>query len=730
MADEAMQAPPHPKTGRPYEPGAAGQGERPRGSDDGPNEPDEDYTGWRNGQKYIFNVIHGGVHAGSASFGFADETRTSWPKIGLIPEQQVSEALRCYLRPAEFAEALDELLSSHVLILRSEGPVGKHTGALALLDACGVKKITRVSPAYSLADLRRFVAAKAEPNHGYLVQDRMPDQRAAEVAHFETAELCREFAERGSFLVITTTYSTQPHALESLTSIWSMPPVRLLLERYLRYLGGPALSEEDSRRVAERAGNCRSPGQVARFATALVGKGVDAALAALDSDHRTAVHEWFEKVPTLRDLLTVTTLAFAHGIPVRMFETALAQLEEHFAAEFAAERGDPAATAGQPMQASQPTQTGSGTGVEEPHRAGPYQQIRKRHTHLDGLVTTVSRPGRTIDGPYEKVVVFAIDGYRGLVLEELVGLYDQSFWGRVFEWLRDLVRVLDIQLRAEVARGLAELYRHSGADVENELFVPWSTNSPTQRITLVFTLWWMCQDATSSARALRLVLGWAEAGNQRRRATAALALAGELGLRYPTDARDWLWHLAVERETNNEIAVTACGDLFVNLVESRSGAGNLLNFVARQLDGFQTPGHSRLALRRACDVVLSVLSAGRVAGVTGVEPAILVCLRQNPKRCGVAGRLWAEVLISRPHRHEAIKQLAQALRNLADHGDPDGLTRSLGDAIGAWLPAEYHSELIRDLTAQDSGRRADVTNLLDILINAVRRATKQRRSLL
>jgi hypothetical protein len=410
-----------------------------------------------------------------------------------------------------------------------------------------------------------------------------------------------------------------------------------------------------------------------------IAEGADPATAIQEFDLAPddRVRAWFDGNPTRQDVLDVTALAFFPGATERSFESRLAKL----------------ATA---LEGTLPTRAASrDNGAEEL----PQGRIRCRSTH--GLITV----GRVSTGRGSRcAVLFKVPGYRRRVIAELWARYPTDFWDAVKTWLDGLVSTGD---DLPPAAGLALLAEVSLDEVEDAYLDPWADGQlgPRGREVAAYVLWMMCFGVSLAPEALRIADRWAGSGSDDQRHTAAIALSGELGVRFPVEAARRLWQLVVAGDDEESVATEALVRLFVTLVETE-GAEAVLSELDRALGAANDMWSRTLAFK----MTLSLLSVpGRRC-----PSAVLGLLREQPAHTALVGRLWAAVARSRAYRENALVALGEALAALPASPASTLDVTALGRAIAEALPPVDLAALRQDLRAAGKGT-SSMGDLLDAL---------------
>ncbi|MET7327459.1 hypothetical protein [Nonomuraea sp. NPDC005650] len=619
----------------------------------------------------VINHIHGNI--GGASFGISGSRPKSRRTSGPVSPHEMAEARTCYVRHASYKAAAEQLGSCNMVALIGNAGTGRRTAALNLLhDFVGGRHevVVELSPAHTLEKLAAREYRKA---HGYLLCDWPKDDADGSIADFHVREIRRRVRDAGAHLVITGTAASLP---EEDQISWLPPPARDVL---LAHQVAPDVADEAATRItADHAMT-----DVVTLARDLAaGVPLDKALGKLESAGRRDVVAWFDGPRTRGELLEMVAMAFTAGLPESGFESLLARLESIAGIEV--EEAD-AISADDPM----------------PSR----RQLRVAEGSLFSL-----SPGRRLE--------FRVDGHRTHVMRELYQLHGMRLWDPVTEWLHECATLRDNpSAQAGIARGVAILA--SVADysyVESTFLTPWARGSGVMRsqATAAMAISWLCLDETTRPEVLRTVASWTRASAARPRFTASLAWSGELGIRFPLEAARMLWLQIRDSEKPVRHAEIALARLFTALTEATGNALPMLDRFARQISNDRRIGRAIDPLIRA---ILSVLSA-RADGVR--MPTVTVHLRSCPESAAPLAKLWSAVLVTRPHRKDALAALYDAVCAFDERDDDDrDRVRALFAALVEALPAKERPLLAHDLRRYAISRNAD-ENRLELLLSLLR----------
>ncbi|MEV0631621.1 hypothetical protein [Nonomuraea wenchangensis] len=297
----------------------------------------------------------------------------------------------------------------------------------------------------------------------------------------ELAALARELAELGSYLVITR--DGAPSRAVEVEQPWAAPDPRELFDLCLStYNLRAGVAPDTLVKARHRAAELPTPAQVVRLAAGLA---PGAARAAEE------VAAWFDTKPAMREVLAAAALAFTGPLPEAAFEARLARLDPIWQAHESAPPAPP----------------------------GPHPLI--------------SRAGGRAGFPTPE--------HRGQVLAELAARYGFWLWQPLRAWVRSLTAE-EPEVRTRAAEGVAALASYAFKEARAEFLEVWAAGTAGERLAAADALSYMCADDTLAPKALRLALEWA--ADPARATTAAVALGGDLALRYPADCGRALRRLA------------------------------------------------------------------------------------------------------------------------------------------------------------------------------------------
>ncbi|MEU8918206.1 hypothetical protein [Streptomyces nigrescens] len=647
----------------------------------GCDEREEDGKGYDDlrrvlGQR-VYNNFYGTVDASGAAFGFGAAAAPGLAP-GSVGPDEVDRALRFYLPPQPcFHDALSKLRAEHLVVLAGPDSTGRGAGAFALLREVRSERtgLRSLSPANSLAELATSSALKA--GQAYVILDYVGEMNVDAVQAFEIRRLGEELRRKGSYLVLTAPEATRRRlALQDHCVPWQAPDPLELFD-HARQLEPPAdIPPDVLAELLERVADLRRPADVVAAVTGLA-DGPDAALKTLRDSDKALVRNWFREEPSAGDLLPLAALAFLEGIPERNFEKASVLLGIHVR--------DWEQTGEIPAAEPDATATTALRGVT-------FEQTRARwKERATGLVRTERRPGPGQDpSRSERRLVFASPRIRALVIGELHDLYGYELWYPLRQWLSQLSRSADLDVRTEVAHGVALYARHALAEVDENLLQVWADGLAAQRVTTALTLQFMCDDEHLAPQALNLALSWADNRGPARAVTTAMALTGTLGSLYRLEALNWLWFLTNRGERMAFAARRSLVLLLQTAEQEPERALFTLRYVRTRIAETAQRSKARsLALR----TTVQLLEAERLEGPGTLAAALL---RDTPASARHLGLLWVSVLLS-VCRRGAVRALCQTLAALRDDPSAAEAVRALGKAMRDGMTPRQWQALGNDL---------------------------------
>ncbi|HEX6359670.1 hypothetical protein [Actinophytocola sp.] len=620
------------------------------------------------------NVSIGLLHALSAKLSRA---------TGSVDQDDVTNALKHFVRPEGFPDAALRLAHDRVVVLCGATGIGKRSSALALLREVTDEALFMLAPQIPLAELVKY-DYKAEC--GYLVIDRVVAPEAVE-SDFEWRLLRDRLADQRAYLVVTTSI-TQAGVTESISHLAWRPPNAA---RVLRVYWPEEWPEEHQETLSNALRSADRVSDVVDLALRLrEGESPDIAVSHFDASMRAQVDTWFETASD-GQVLEVATLAFTLGVDERHFESAMALLRttmrKHMP-EAEAEVSSPAA-------------------VTLPRIRGQLAE--------NTLVTTSVLP---TDLGTRGALLFAMSGYHQHVLSALWRGMDVRFWDTLRDWL-DLIVVRPVY-EQRVAMGLARL-AYAALDEVLPTLDHWAggqRGTAGQRAA-VYTLWFMAYVDSLSPAALQIATKWITQGRPTQRWAAAMTFSGHLGVRYPHEAVNVLWQLCVQSHTVAGDVEMVFGELFSTLVGETRDAGIVLSTLAGKAERFIRPG----ARPHLCSVAArTVLAALAVRDARTKRVAVLNYLTDFPDRIGVVGGLFAKVLVHRPVRLRAMHALQAILEDLHKNAErPEDVVSALGHALANGFDDEgERNALEREFPIVVARKNKNIGSIVTALINALK----------
>ena len=492
------------------------------------------------------NNFYGPVYAHGGSFGINGAGSTARRLTGKVSQADIDQALEFYVQPSMYDRALEVLVSHRVVFLAGSSGSGRRAAALSLLRSVSMDQVIALPPALTLVDLAQ---REYRRGHVYLIAGwtgfgaAPPDEHALSLIH-------EKVSASSSYFVV----GTSPQAAGALGSaadviMWAKPSMSAFLRVALAE--GDMTQEQISQALEQVPEGARLE-RVARFARRLAqGETARVASGEFDDAAQGTVAEWFTQRNSSREILDVAALCFLAGSTEREFEARRILLDAHMEEQFP--RSEETADAG---------------GVPE-----FFPEYRAVRTDEKSLIST-DRVG--VDANARRVVRFKLDVFQKFALEQLSDRLDSRFWDAITAWLNDLV---EGEVRVELSKGVAGLASVNLDEVAQSFLEPWSNREQGWfgQIHAAHTLWFMTNTEELSAAALQISARWCVSPNKEQRWTAALALSGELGIQYPTDAMRRLWQLSKERdESVGNFSRAALAILFASLVDAKDDAAVLL----------------------------------------------------------------------------------------------------------------------------------------------------------
>ncbi|WP_426509644.1 hypothetical protein ACPPVO_02260 [Dactylosporangium sp. McL0621] len=650
------------------------------------------------------------VNATGAQFGVLDdgERRAGGQRkvTGKLSAAEIDAITSTYAEPECFPDTVAKLQQDRVVVIEGRPGLGRRAGAISLLRRVTRGEIVVLSPLNTPQQLAERVYEAAK---GYLVLDQVRERGRADV-EFSWSSLRQHVDAAKAFLVITNDYVGV--AAGSIARVpWSCPPVAEVLRAHLA--GHPDLEQIVAAVLASLPEDA-SPAKVAALAARIRDEGltVDEALRKQDESAQRQVREWFAGGPSQRELHAVTAACFLAGTDVRTYETLLELLHEIMAQRV----------------------EGRTARAELRRRDASIFGEREARLHDTSLIVMSDVPWR---GGTIQRIEFKEPAYRRYVLAVLWRSQTIHFWNAVREWL-DAAVATDAGDVTAISSGLAWLACCSVDEVQRSYLDRWSTGAiglPGQIMT-AYVLWLLCHRDGLEPVALETAVRWAQDKVAARRWTAAVALGGELGMYFPSDAVNRLWQLG--SQTRDDVLFTvsciAMANLFTTLRDDEHGDPSIvLGLLEKKMASFGTgdgrrPGKGPMPWTQLVHLrdltMLMTLSVVRTRSFRTARPAIAEYLYTDQDRMEQIARIWAGVLVYRPLRWEAFAALRAALHALPDISkEPSETARAFGRALAAALPTSereaFQDTFIRVDERIRKGRREPLAEVLVACLEAI-----------
>jgi hypothetical protein len=531
-----------------------------------------------------------------------------------------------------------------------------------------------------LASYKNYRAGQA-----YLLHDWVPvSADSGSAARYDLDQLAARLSAAKAHLAIS--FESAGHLQALLGELfvqWSAPEPTALLERCVSGHPDLQLSDADREQLRSAADEIRSPRLIVRLAESAV-SSVPAALAEAGENENSAVAAWFGTRPARWKVWAVAALTFLSGVGERGFERQLVALT--------------------PVRAPGSTRPAEDGHPDEPGDDDPFPQSRWALANDASLGAFISDRDPAAPVGSEHRPAFRTRASRLHFMMELNRRFGDELWTPVREWLFALADQPFGETHIAAGYGLALLARCALQEVDATYLTPWSVGDLQHRLMAVSVLWSMAEDDLVAPAALRIAVSWVRNRGQERAITAALALGGPLGQRYPSEAMRWLWILAQRGERVSRVARTAMSQLFAVESEANLGKGTVVRFLLQKIRPMLKPDVAARDRRAALAVANSVL--GTTQTLTEV-PTMASVLRDRPADFGPVGELWAAALNSVPHRLAAVAALHRTLAALAESSNSVELGARLGAAI---LPRVSARTLeVLELVLPDPGRAEEAS---------------------
>lgn len=626
-----------------------------------------------NGNTYILGSSVGSTGPAPGA-GARQRAATGW----LTPDD-VEAARAHFVTPDGFQDAATELAVKHVVVLVGRPGSGRRTAALALLREVTGGALAALSPATSLKQLGE---RQYEKGVGYVVADKLDESVSPELSEFFWESLRSRLREANSYLVVTaaTTPTGVPTGIRPVT--WQPPPALAVLRARVTLPEAVKVTETAAALISDKV----RMSDLVRLAEGLqAGESPTAATSHILESDRRRVCEWFDSQHSRWEVLEVIALAFLEGVTLREYESRVHRLAEL-------------------VDARLPLKRPPGKGALGLKDVGVLPTGRRGRSDHELLIVE-----RVVSGGLPTSQVrFRNVGVGRAVIAEAWNRFDGPVWEALALWAYEIVLVDAAEPVYPLAQGLAALAGEAFEEVEGGYLLPWSRGelgaAGQEAAALVLAA--LSFDESLHPLSLHLATQWASHGTAAQRWTAALALSGVLGLRYPTDAIGRVWQLARQDEFG-EVAAAAVGQLFSTMVTWGDPAP-LLKHLRHQVEVTRPTGQTQRRHRAALRCVLGVLNAPAPGER---HPVAAVLIRDQPEHLPALAELWAATLVNRRSRRPALQQVVTVLRALQRLSqDPQRDAERLGRGLAAALPVLEWPLLRRELIGMDRARTRGVVD--------------------
>ncbi|MFI6999531.1 hypothetical protein [Nocardia sp. NPDC050175] len=659
---------------------------------------------------YFNQYFNGTVQASGSRFGVSDPSATPGPLTGKLNNSDIEDLALGYVRPKAFSNAFEALQRAHAIVLEGPSGIGKRAGATMLLRELASGPLIALPPTMSAKQLATY---DYEVGRGYLVTDSEHTGRRADSEH-EWHAVRDQVCDGGAWLVVTGPVTTGRDSEFVPRVGWQRPDTRAVLRAWL---GSSDITDaEFDVKIAEIESWVPSEFAFAdlRQIVVLSGDGAEPMVLSevFDEGAHQRVIEWFDTVgqASRRNLLTVTVAAFLGRCGQRTFESCLIELEQRFAHTEAKSDDKP--------------ESSSQRADSSPQRVDTIPELRSAMLDDKALLHLSVESGITP----RSFVDFRESRYREHVIAELWLRMDVAFWNTVRDWLCHTLSGSpegDATLHERtIAEALLMLASISFDEVADAYLEPWSRGEHgfACRDMAIFLLWDMCAGTVLAPAALQIAVRWAESGTALQKWTAAFALSGVLGVRYPEEATRQLWRLIVR--SGNQDAVERCqvmAELFARLATRSPQADTVLVFLESKHRDARLGPRSRLLVECAIAETLAVQD-----GVTE-RSAVFGHLNNTPGGLEPVVRLWAITLRGSVFRKGALDALLDGLRDLTEIcTEPEQTARALAAEFTRILPTRERRMLAHNLAFRHRQRIAVVSKRRAIRHTTVSAKVAQR----
>ncbi len=598
----------------------------------------------------VFNIHNVGNFAARDFFAAAGSAdRTDHRGVSRVLRLEVEKAFNLYVDTPVHGAAADTLSRHRVVVLAAPPNTGKRFAALRLLGDAHDHNVVQMPPDLDVDELQSFEFASGT---GYLI-DMFSPSDGNDLDRVLLKDLEFRLVDVGSDLVVTVDSRTSRLAnLEPYAVTWSEVPDRVeIFRRHVHWYAddGRAAqlisSLEHDESIAQALNACASAPEIDTLARHLATADLthDDVESLLRNLVPKGVAEWFAAHDDIRDCCHMIAFAVLSGTSYPL------------AADLGAELTDRVKT--QQM----------GTAASEEPGPGTFALRRSRL-----LAATQARlvPGYE-ETPYGRAAVEqvwvddSID--RAAVLRFAWQEFD-ALRGPLLDWLRDLGAHPSAAARARGAAAVGELARLSFAEIDRAVIRGWAgDNEAPIRESAAVALGVPTWDAQAAPHVVGLLHHWTTLqNNPRLQWTAAAALGGYFGLRFPDVALRELRSLAAGPDPR--VSHRAARSVATLFEAGMWGSSDYFDEVLSALVEWSEDGRSPDAYI-ASMIFLALTSGSRFQppSIGKRWPTLLWLAANDERRFDAVTELWRRALNDRLLRQDALTRLRRWVEEADDH---------------------------------------------------------------
>jgi hypothetical protein len=591
------------------------------------------------------DLVAGGQSKSSAIVAASSRSRTT---AGGVSAEHLRKVRFVFQPPAAYAPALDALREHRLALLCGPAGVGKRTAALYLLSV-DAHDVQEIDPAVDANGLLTF---PFEPGRRYVLHADGP-RGLARFAPLPAAQLDELLERQDAWLVVTVDDpaglgARAPHVVP----FEQGPDSRAVLLRHLDwYLAGAEARVDpaglcEQPRIRDLLDAVRSPAELDRLARVLLpvvrdGAELVPSLTRFDTIAMHEVEEWFRaRRNELGDCALLIATSVLNGASHHAVAAAADDLHDRlWAREHPGEDG--------PRRAIFDLSRAERLEAVEARTSGGYQHTSFGSSPVD-------------------VVTLANPSWQPAVLRHVWREYDL---GRqcLVQWLRDLGRHPQSDVRVRVATAVGELAGREFAHVCAEILEPWGHDDREEVREAAAIALGIAAHGDDSSLVRNLLSEWAQGPDRRSQWTAATAFGGRAGLRFPNLSLERL-EAIVEAVTGPGLAVLTDQE-----VELLAAAGSSVRRLFEH--GQELPEYHREVLRAlvrwtdrrrppAMVIVaefiflhLAMRSLIQLPGEPREWPAVLWLMEQDERAHELAEMLWKRSFLLPETKREAVHVL-------------------------------------------------------------------------